>query len=50
MHMAGYMFLNGPVLVRYTTVHRNLDYEVIMQRDQQTIEESILVAAIVILE
>ena len=45
MHMAAYMFLNGPVLVR-----RNLDYEVIMQNEQQTIEENNLVAAIVILE
>ena len=58
MHMAMYMrdvytykvILSGPVLVRYTTVHRNLDYEFIMQKDQQNIEESISVAAIVILE
>ena len=30
--------------------HRNLDYEVIMQNEQQTIEENILVAAIVVLD
>ena len=30
--------------------HRNLDYEVIMQNEQQTMEENNLVAAIVILE
>ena len=57
MHMAVYMggdvykiILNGPVLVGYTTVHRNLDYEFMMQKEQQHIEESILVAAIVILD
>ena len=57
MHMAVYMrgdvykvILSGPVLVRYTTVHRNLDYEFAMQKDQQNIEESILVNAIVILD
>ena len=34
----------------YTTVHRNLDYEFAMQKDQQNIEERILVAAMVRLD